>query len=805
MLQLIFPAFPEGNSRVKYSSHLDKLVVGNSEGLVKVFDVRESDLEPASIDSLENITALDVHGHLALLANTNGHVEVLDADKSTSRGVVYRGDVPLRDSVFINQGNRIVCGGDETSVTIVDLQSENATTTVSVPDQVLNIAYNHTGELVSLSLANGQVLVYLVAHETPVLVETLDDAIVPSVPTSVKTVDYLGAHSAELVLAQCKWSPSGEHLLVPGRELIQVVNRSDWKSVLDIEVTGAADYEVSTSGKLVAVLVDTTVKLFSLGSGDEVSSFALSALNSHKPINLTWGPDAVYVGLTNGQFVRINNLHEDLLVDDEASEDDEPVVTNGRVHAEDSHIIDEDDDDEDPLRFYNQPVDEVFDERRRKRQRTDRPSARPLPPPADKIEPYSPGSTPWSDTTGSSRRYLAMNSIGYVWQVRGSDSHSVTVSFFDRTVNKEYHFGDAALYDICSMNNRGVVLATSQHGKIFYRHHNGITDSWERTVPLLPGEYLTSVSISAGDSTDAIITVGTSLGYVRFFNLYGLAINLIKTNPVVTLVASASSTLLILTQTSGVFAYSLVDVNSDYKFIQQDVLFPLVKIPSRPLLKGIFFNEYNDPCYVAGSDDTLVVLLNWREAGNAKWVPLLDCHDAVTEHGSSNKRLWKCWPLGLDKDQLNCLILKNNNPYPGFPLPLPIELEIRLPIAVHEPKNDLFGEEPSVDSDNAEELFLRASTMGKLVNDTMNDEEIDDDDEILDRLQNYSVVFDKSLLKLFAGACQDAKLNKALSVVKLIKNDKALLAAAKIAERFEYLNLAGKIAKLRDDLVELDD
>ena len=61
-----------------------------------------------------------------------------------------------------------------------------------------------------------------------------------------------------------------------------------------------------------------------------------------------------------------------------------------------------------------------------------------------------------------------MNNIGYTWVVQnkdtlddvtsGSGGNSITVSFFDRSLNTEYHFTDYHNFDLASMNQRGVLL-----------------------------------------------------------------------------------------------------------------------------------------------------------------------------------------------------------------------------------------------------------------------------------------------------------------------------------------------------------
>ena len=47
----------------------------------------------------------------------------------------------------------------------------------------------------------------------------------------------------------------------------------------------------------------------------------------------------------------------------------------------------------------------------------------------------------------------------------------------------------------------------------------------------------------------------------------------------------------------------------------------------------------------------------------------------------------------------------------------------------------------------------------------------------------------------------DVYKRQALSVAKLMKTDKALMAASKISERMQFMNLATKIGELREKLL----
>lgn len=866
-------AFLDGYSFVHYIETVDRLVVGNSEGLIKVFDPSEANSEPVSIDIPENLTSMSSFGDELLITNTEGQLALLrvgeNASGEESFDVIYRSELPLRDSVFINEGNRIICGGDDNKLVVIDHVDGNSAQTVLVSDQIVNLAYNASGELLTVALANGEVQVFSVINETPKLVEKITGELQGKVHTSIDTINFTGEHAHELVSTKPAWSANGEVLYIPtGSGTVKLFARSDWSLISELKPSEdiLVAFTFSPTNKSIAMLhKNASIGIFNVESGAIVKSLKADRFDSGDlATSLTWIQNTLYIGSTNGEFHTLSVVVDesspsssarsevDSLFLDEASESDteeqdEDIELQSkdknyskRNGIEDSMIIDEDEEEEeeenDEFTYYNKSVNDYLPSSRKRHKPLGSP-APPLKAVSYEITPYSPGSTPWvqslnSSTSKTKRRYLFMNFIGYAWSVKSDsgdsrdDQKSITISFFDRTNNKDYHFIDNNDYDLCSMNERGVTLACSgfhnelnpNGGKIFYRHHNNTNDSWDRKVPLITGEYITSICITntvQGNSGDSIIVVGTNFGYLRFFNLYGLCVNIMKTAPIVTLISSELSTVFVIHQAaSSNYTYSLINVNEDYKFVQQDNALPLQQPQGRePLIKGVFFNDYSDPCLIAGFDDSLTILSHWREENNARWIPVLNCKETVTEFGlSSSKANWKSWPLGCIDDKLVCLILKNNDPYPGFPLPLPVELDIKLPIKCFkylkskknedEGPDEIAGKLEDANEDDPEEEFLRASTFGKLLNSCLVDAE--DEEQHLERLNNYSVTFDKSLLKLFASACQDSRLNKAFSVVKLIKNDKALLAASKIAERFELLNLATKINKLREDLLEFE-
>ncbi|KAI5960203.1 mcl1 [Candida pseudojiufengensis] len=856
MSSKVISLFSDGNSYLYYHDQLDRLIIVNSEGVTKLVNLNDLNSQAVSIDTLENITAIAVNKSNLAVTTLDGKLELIDLVEEKSNGVIYRTELSLRDLKFINSGNRILCGGDDNKLFVIDVKNEDRTTSIiDIPDQLLNIAYDQAGELSSISLSDGSVQVYSVFGEQLNLIHTFNNVLEPKINTSTTKFDY-EEDKDELYTSKTQWSKDGKYILLPSiNNEVEVYEREkNWALVKSFKADSKIiDFDLK-DGRL-AILTMEKYEIFNFESKALIHQDNFELKDGAFPLNIEWeNKSSFLIGTTHADVLRFRDVVKSdgalsaasLFIDEFASEDDEEVsdkeeavgrenlneepLGNKRVFIDEdddgyNSILDDDDDiNEPPNKYSNGNLNghsNGYSNGHHKRHKSNTPQPSFVTTPTStKIIPYSPGSTPFvnlGETTD--RRYLTMNNIGYAWIVinkEKSTSNSITVSFFDRSINNEYHFTDYQNFDLASLNHRSIILSESSKGLIFYKSHNNLNDSgldsWEKKIPLLKDEYITSIVISNSKSNNNTIVVGTNFGYLRFFNQFGLCLNVIKTSPIVTLAASSNNIIFTINQlTNNVYSYSIIDIMQDYKYIQHNSIVPLKESTNGStlnLIKGIFFNEFGDPCIVSGHDDTLLILQSWRETGNAKWIPILNCVEKITEYGTNeNKKNWSCWPLGLMNDNLNCLILKNSNKFPGFPLPLPIEIEIEIPTKL----NGKDAKEDQEIEQNEEELFVRSLTMGKMLNDTLQnfeEEEPQDQEseEILSKLQNYSMIFDKSLLKLFGESCKNSNLNKAFSIVKLIKTDKALAAALKISERMEFLNLASKIGQLREQLlIDLND
>ena len=445
--------------------------------------------------------------------------------------------------------------------------------------------------------------------------------------------------------------------------------------------------------------------------------------------------------------------------------------------------------------------------------------------------PTSESLKPWSSAGTefhlSDRRYLTMNSIGYAWTVKSSNTQSVTVSFFDRSTYREYYFEDYNMSDVCSLGEKGILLANSKKGEIAFRSHSTDSNKWSKTIPLQKKELITSVAL-----TNKKCFLGTSLGNFYELNVFGYIINIERLSPVAAMVAYHNRVFIVHRSASVSFGNELLTFSlfDDQHYYQREFILPI-----KDFMKNIFFTQYGDPA-IFTKDNTLLLLSKWRDSNKSRWVPVLDVGFEIwrLSGGNQSSNDIHCWPLGIAgnyNNTLNYIMLKGSKRYPEFPLPLPTDMEIKIPIfnkplfeevkkqkdledkIRKEEGNGADGDEIEDDDlasiaygtkeleipqeVNAEEEFLRSKISYTMLQDTLNnDGEIYGDEQTT--LDQLNTIYDKSLLRMFAIACSDSDIKKAYSLVIELKQDRAFGAATKIAERAELIQLAEKINQLRE-------
>ena len=220
----------------------------------------------------------------------------------------------------------------------------------------------------------------------------------------------------------------------------------------------------------------------------------------------------------------------------------------------------------------------------------DRPAKRRLLEPAYH-EPFQPGATPWR----GNRKYLCLNLIGFVWTVDQDSHHTVTVEFYDRDFQRDFHFTDTFLYDKACLTTKGTLFACpprddgSRPATLFYRPHETWTQRTDWRIELPRGEAVTAMSLG-----ESLITVTTTADYVRIYTLFGVPCRVYraKSTP---MVSCASWRDYVFTMGNGPVGpggaarllYSIEDVKRGEVCQNEDT----VALPLGATVKGLFWSD----------------------------------------------------------------------------------------------------------------------------------------------------------------------------------------------------------------------
>jgi chromosome transmission fidelity protein 4 len=266
---------------------------------------------------------------------------------------------------------------------------------------------------------------------------------------------------------------------------------------------------------------------------------------------------------------------------------------------------------------------------------------------------FQPSSTPWR----GKRRYLCLNMVGFVWTVDQDTHNTVTIEFHDRESYRDVHFTDQFLYDKACLNENGTLFScqpdNGSSAMLYYRPHESWTNRADWRTNLPEGEEITSIALS-----ENYIVACTSNCYVRVYTLSGVPFRIYrqKHTPVVTCASYRDYVLILGNGPVGAdgktqLTYTLENVKRDETLQSNDV----VALPPGGELRSVFFSENGDPV-IYDSDGVLLVLEHWREAGHARWTPLLDTR--TLERLASGRKEESYWPVAVAQDKFHCIILK---------------------------------------------------------------------------------------------------------------------------------------------------
>ncbi|SCV02986.1 LAMI_0H04566g1_1 [Lachancea mirantina] len=858
-----------GKTSVQLSPDGNHLFAVNKHGLTKILPLNAPDEEPEVLEICSNPTSLSpLSPTSCIVTSLKGDVHMYGLQEGDYK-LLHRSTLPERDCALAHNGKMAVIAGDDLEIAVLDLSQDAKRGKMQTEDQVSNVTYNGVMSILALSFVNGDVQFLSMASAEPHHIHKLEKYLAPRFfnddfdsqanGDSAQTNDeYEDPEYCDdnRISTKVEWHPRGQHLAMPCNDKsVKIFNIGEYSLMRSLTSPVASKslftdlkYSPQSGEFLAAIDLNNHLVVWRVETGDVAFSKDLG----YKTTNLCWRlqPDDhldIILGTWAGDIVTIKNVAKKspqvidqlggLFVssDEEESGFEATKALNGKAENNDNEegsrnsqnlFTDEEDVAAKGTRFHYDDDNFIDDDDgagyvNPKKRKKDHALPTLVPTTVStrntkfRYRPFSPGATPFGT---SDRRYLTMNTIGYAWCVRGEEGYAsshntITISFFDLSRFKEYHFEDLTGYDVCSLTENGALFAQSKLGILHYRQHNQFTANWTKKIPLQESERITAIAATAEK-----MIVGTSFGYLRTFNSYGVALGIEKMSPVVAVAAQGYRIFCVHFSPYHGLSYSLFEQHPDTgdHFFAKESSLPLT-LPSEidngdefgetfpnfsPLgLKSVFFSTYGDPC-VFGADDVLLVLSKWRNTVQTKWIPLMDSSFEVWRRsGGKNVDDVRVWPLGLTHHILSHILVKGRNAWPDFPLPLPSEMEVRIPVIVKEkeaasqPDN---AEDVNLPSDVvAEEEFLRSRILGELLADTLeHDGQLyGDEDRVLNALAG---AYDKSLLRLFASACSSQDVGKASSLAKELKQDKALTAAIKIAERAELMTLVDKVRAMQE-------
>ncbi|KAK9465491.1 WD40-repeat-containing domain protein [Lipomyces arxii] len=813
--QAVVPKYAHtpGLTRLEYSTDGKFLFTIGSNRLIRKFTVDSQD-EPVSIEYHENdILAISTSKSHFATCSEDGTVALFSIDTCEVQHMLARQSLPIHDIAFSGDGLWVAIAGEDTTVKIVNIVDITRTLTLSGHRQnVKHLSYHPNGALIATSSTDGAIRIYSISSEEPRLIKTIENITV--------AVDANSQVSTKIA-----WHPDGRAFATQNKTHdVVTVSREKWsieRAFVSGHKAALNDFAWSPNGAYLATAgADGRINIW-----DTKTQNIIVKHDHNSPTCVRWHPNKNVLSFTTdkGLLYTLPNIipasldppfgrsiyPAPLIVDPDAG--GFPVrekANRSLLHADDVDLSDTDErnwiEDDDGAGYI---PDLIADEDSlggspglRKRpfgSRVPRDAGSKRQSLARYHEPFQPGSTPWKNE----RRYLALCSVGYIWTVQQDRHNTVTVSFFDKSYNREYHFTDHFLYDKACLTEKAALFASSEDGsglktRLFFRSHSSLVDSWDLTFD---GESTTSIALS-----QTTVVVCSSKGYVRVYNLHGSLLRMYRhaSNPVVCCASFGNLVMIVRDDCSGGLVYSIENAKYDETFQKNDT----VDISRHSDLTSLFFSDDGDPC-IFDSDGVLLVLMHWRQPLQAKWVPLLD-----TAALGRNNPGESFWPLGIIGSKFQCIILKGGEKYPYIPLPVSAELDIKIPTGLAASsaveKQDREGSNQQVLSDifKLEEQYLRMTVLFNLMKDSMlatvsGNEDALSDEQKLD-MSRQELGIDKIVLQLLQSTCKAGMRGKAYGLISLIHKEQALQAAGKIAQRYEMESLEEKINRELEVRVE---
>jgi chromosome transmission fidelity protein 4 len=780
-----------------------------------------------------------------VVGSEDGTVSKYSFETNTLEEVLTRCSLPIRDVALSPDGNWVAVASDELTVKIVNTQDMMRVMHLREQQRaVKHVTFDRSGSALSVSCADGIVYVYSLSSEEPQLIKKVDGLI--------KTLETDAEASSRAI-----WHPDGRAFGAPtGTRDFQVVSREDWEHQRVFKDSHNSDITAAAWSPNGALLVTTSIDR-KMCIWDTKNQKVLHTVDGVRAtvLAMMWHPKQNILSYTNNDgelyihtdFVpeeSVSMLQKQLqpapFIHDPLRETsgnaqrqpngvgkDAPPAGRGRaasidslddilgydrmsdVQGADDFVVDDDGEGYAEINGNGKRTNGHLPSRVVSHKRPTYDAWQPRV-----HQPFQPGSTPWR----GNRKYLCLNLTGFVWTVDQETHNTVTVEFYDRDFHKDYHFTDAFLYDKACLNENGALFSCppkntgreAEPAQLYYRPHETWTTRSDWRYALPQGETVVSIALS-----DNFIVCSTSANYVRVYSLFGVPLRVYrqKSFPAVTCAAFRDYVLTIGNgpvngDSRAQLLYTIENVKRDETYQSEDLL----PLPADAELRNVFFSDKGDPC-IYDTTGTLLTLLHWRTAGQAKWTPLLDT--TQLDRLASGKKEETYWPVAVAQERFHCIILKGGDKYPYFPRPLLTDFEFRIPLGYVPTATGAEDEEdttPSLtETQQLEQSYALNSTLLSLLSDLVDNTRASSSTKV--ELAKKTLDVDKSLLQLLAAECREGEDRgmKALEIVGLMRDQsgKMLEAAVKVARRYGQGVLAERIGEVAErrvvGLVDEDD
>lgn len=867
----------QGRTRACYSLDGHYIFTTGADGAIRRFQLGSTD-EPLALDPLHDdvVTGIACSNDKLVTCSEDATVSIFDVLGQDSEKLC-RTTLPIREIAFDAYGEKLAIASDETRVKVVDVKDMSKVFEISHPKakSIRHVSFHPSGNLLAITDSAGVIRMYSMSSVPPVVLEELNGLVQPV---------------AELdsdISTRVAWHPDGKSFAVPTVERdIAVYDRSEWRKQVAFRSTsnghtGAITHIAwSPNGAFLASTAqDKTVIVW-----DTAKQTVVRKLQQQNcPLQLAWHPAKNFLSWTTseGEVITCDGIvpaaagepfgkrHASPLANGAAGDARAAAAAvngNGasrvqelarsRARADDGEDLEdagadwiEDDDGAGYVPNLELRRKRVNGEqarspsakrRRRHANGDDEDDAEAL----DAFEPalhppLRPGSTPWR----GGRRYLTLNSVGWVWTVDQEDHNTVTVEFHDTSKHRQYHFTDHAMYAHACLDDEGALFAArarSSEGvqalaQVHYRPHEHWARNADWTVSLPAGEDVVAIALCR----DACV-VATTKGYLRSFVRGGGIVSSIvhaRQNQLVCLIGHAST---FIAFSNGPVAGdgSTKLVFTVYECLANEPMRPTrveghVPLPGNGSLRSAFFGDDGQP-YIYTNAGLLSALVDWHPqtvatakagAPASSWVPVLDTASLTRRAGRDENY----WPVGVSEShRFGCVILKGAERHPYFPRPITSEFDLVVPALPLTEADRPFEDGTSDMTKLAEtragiETTLVTNSVRALLSnaqlaqlDSGADESGDGDDgdvdaarqcerdavakleEVEDQLDALQRDADRCVLQLLNMACraEDDARALALCKAKLAPRKKLLEAAVKVAAHHHRVGLAERIGRL---------